>query len=180
MNSCCAIPVEAIAADQHKTADACCLVTDKTSAPAIAECPVSKTRSRRVQRRTLEHLLKPNKRDSIKDAQYYYCTHPDCEIVYFSVDPASSFTTGDVMVKVFSKDKGDDVNVCYCYDWTRARIREELKKTGASTAAISIAKLVKAGTCTCDVRNPKGECCLGDVNAVVKQAMAGRLFSEKA
>ncbi|MBI3789018.1 MAG: hypothetical protein HY276_12280, partial [Ignavibacteriales bacterium] len=119
MNSCCAIPVEVIAADQHKVNDECCLVTEKTTAPARAKCPISKTSSRKVQRRTLEHLLKPEKVGAIQNVQYYYCAAPDCNVVYFSNEPVPHFTVEDVSVKVFSKDNGEDVDVCYCFNWTR-------------------------------------------------------------
>jgi hypothetical protein len=169
MNSCCALPVEVIVADEHKSGDACCLVTEKTPAPAKAECPISKTSSRKVQRRTLEHLLKPDRVGSIQNVQYYYCTEQTCKVVYFSNQSVPYFTVDDVNVKVFAKDKGDDVNVCYCFDWTRGRIQDEINKTGKSTAPLEIAKEVKAGNCACDIKNPKGECCLGDVNAVVKE-----------
>src|SRR5712692_8384141 len=50
MNSCCVQPLEMIAEDKHKPGDTCCLVTDITSAPARAQCPVSGTPSRKVQR----------------------------------------------------------------------------------------------------------------------------------
>lgn len=172
MNSCCALPVEVIAADQHKINDECCLVTEKTPAPARAECPISKTSSRKVQRRTLEHLLKPEKIAAIRNVQYYYCTAPDCNVVYFSNEDVPRFTVEDISVKALSKDNGDDVNVCYCFNWTRGRIKEEIAQTGRSTASLQIAQEVKAGTCACDIKNPKGECCLGDVNAVVKEVMS--------
>ena len=166
MNSCCTLPVEVIAADQHKSGNACCLVTEKTPAPAKAECPVSKTLSRKVHRRTLEHLLKA---DSIQNMQYYYCTDPGCRVVFFSDKNVPYFTVDDVKVKVFDKDRGDDVNVCYCFNWTRGRIQDEFNQTGKSTASLQIAQQIKAGNCACDIKNPKGECCLGDVNTIVKQ-----------
>jgi hypothetical protein len=168
MNSCCVNPIEVIAADQHKNDDECCLVTEKTSAPARTECPVSKTSSQKVQRRTLEHLLKPDKVAEIQNVQYYYCTEPSCNVVYFSNENVPYFTINDVSVKVFAKDKGDDVNACYCFDWTRKRIKDEIQQTGKSTASLQIAREVKAGNCLCDIKNPKGECCLGDVNGFVK------------
>ena len=171
MNSCCTLPVEVIAADQHKSGEECCLVTEKTPAQAKAECPISKTSSRKVQRRTLEHLLKAEKVGSIQNVQYYYCTDPDCKVVYFSNETVPYFTIDDVKVKVFTKDKGEDVNVCYCFDWTRGRIKDEISQTGESTASLQIAKEVKAETCACDIKNPKGECCLGDVNTFVKQVV---------
>jgi hypothetical protein len=84
MNSCCALPVEVIAADQHESGEECCLVTEKTPARGKTECPISKTSSRKVQRRTLEHLLKAEKVGSIHNVQYSYCTDPDCKVVYVS------------------------------------------------------------------------------------------------
>ncbi|MGH7449892.1 MAG: putative iron-sulfur cluster-binding metallochaperone [bacterium] len=172
MNSCCVQPVEVIAADQHKSGENCCLVVEKTPAPTRAKCPVSGTLSRKVQRRTLEHLLKPDKLDSLRNVQYYYCKEPTCNVVYFSNENVSFFTTDDVTVKVFVKDQSDKAPVCYCFNWTRARIKQQIKETGQSTAAMEIAREIKAGNCACDLKNPKGECCLGDVNAFVKKAVS--------
>jgi len=172
MNSCCVQSVDVIAADQHKSEGECCLVTEKTSAQVRAECPISRTSSRRLQRRTLEHLLKPGKVAEMHNVQYYYCTAPDCRVVYFSIEHLPHFTVDDVQVRVLAKDKGDDVHVCYCFDWTRGRIKDEIHRTNRSTASVQIAREVKAGNCTCDIRNPKGECCLGDVNLLVNEILS--------
>jgi len=172
MNSCCVQPVEVIAADQHKSDENCCLIVEKTLAPTRAECPVSRTLSRKVQRRTLEHLLKPDKLDSLRNVQYYYCKEPTCNVVYFSNENAPFFSTDEAAVKVFVKDQGDDVPVCYCFNWTRARIKQQIRETEKSTAAIEIAREIKAGNCACDIKNPKGECCLGDINLFVKEVLA--------
>lgn len=171
MNSCGVQPVEVIATGQHKSGENCCLVTEKTLAPAKAACPVSGTLSRKVQRRTLEHLLKPEKLGLLRDVQYYCCRETNCDAVYFSNENAPFFTTADLPVKVFAKDQGDEVPVCYCFDWTRARIKQQIKETGQSAAAVEIAREIKAGNCACDIKNPKGECCLGDVNKLVKEAL---------
>jgi len=172
MNSCCAQPVEVIAADRHKSGEDCCLVTEKTPAPVKAACPISGTLSRKVQHRTLEHLLKPAKISSLRHVQYFYCKEPICNVIYFSNENVPFFATDDVAVKVFVKDQGDDVPVCYCFNWTRARIKQQIRETGKSTAAIEIAREIKAGNCACDIKNPKGECCLGDINLFVKEVLA--------
>jgi hypothetical protein len=39
---------------------------------------------------------------------------------------------------------------------------------GSSTAADRITALVKADRCACEVRNPQGTCCLGNVTAAVR------------
>lgn len=172
MNSCCVKPIEMIAKDKHKSDEQCCFVTDVTPAPARAECPVSKTLSRKVQPRTLEHLLKPERAASVQKVQYYFCADPDCKVVYFSSETVPYFTVADVSVKVLAKEKGEDVDICYCFNWTRVRIKEEVARTGESTASLQIAKEVKAGNCACDIKNPKGECCLGDVNTFVKSLIS--------
>lgn len=172
MNSCCTKPVEVIVEDKHKPTEQCCLVTDVTTAPSRAECPISKTLSKKVQLRTLEHLLKPDIVNKIQNAQYYFCADPNCKVVYFAFESTSNFTIEDVSVEVLAKSKTESVNVCYCFCWTRSRIKEELVNTGHSTASLQIAKEVKAGNCACDIKNPKGECCLGDVNFYVKSLIS--------
>ncbi len=168
MNPCCTVPVKEIAANQHKPDGECCLV-EQTPAPSRANCPVSKTRSRKINRRTLEHLLKQDAVNKMQNIQYYYCDEPTCGIVYFSEQALPYFTIDDLTVKVFHKDTDDDVNVCYCFDWTRGRIKAETRSTGQSTASLEIAQQVRDQKCTCDITNPKGRCCLGDVNGVVKE-----------
>src|SRR5690606_3948178 len=89
--------------------------------------------------------------------------------IYTTTWDSSPFRTADVKVPVYQKDPGEDVPVCYCFGWTRRRIRDELAQTGKSTASATIAAHVKAGRCGCEVNNPQGACCLGNVQAVVRQ-----------
>ena len=168
MHDCCTFPVEKIMANEHKPDGVCCLVTEESDAPLRAECPDSGTSSRKIQRRTIEHLVKPELVEKILAAQYYYCSDSDCPVVYFSQDGDSRFTTEDIQVAVFAKDPGKEVNVCYCYDWTRGRIEDEIRKTGDSTASKEVAEKVRASLCECDIKNPKGTCCLGDLNNYVE------------
>lgn len=155
MNSCCTLPAEVIAADEHKKGGECCLVTEHTSAPAKAECPMTKTSSRKVQRKTVEHLLKPESSHKLRDVQYYYCTDEACDVVYFSNEKAPTVSVSDVNVKVFTKDQGDDVNVCYCFTWTRGRIKNQIAELGKSTAAFEIAREVKAGDASAMSKIPR-------------------------
>lgn len=177
MNSCCTLPVETLACNEHRTDGECCLMTDVSQAPETAQCPVSQVIGRKIQRRTLESLLKPYARTHLEPVQYYYCADPTCPIVYFSNVNVRTFSIGELTVPVFGKDEEEDTPVCYCFDWTRRRIRREIVQTGRSTAAVEIAKRVKAGECACDLKNPKGRCCLGDVNRVVKETIAHTLHS---
>jgi len=62
--------------------------------------------------------------------------------------------------------------VCYCFGWTPQKIVGEIETTGKSTAIDRIKAQVKAGNCYCEVTNPQGACCLGNVAQAVKEAKA--------
>jgi CopZ-like zinc binding protein len=92
-----------------------------------------------------------------------FCPTPTCPIVYFG--STGSFTEDDLIVRVHAKHPhDDDVPVCYCFDFTPARIRRE-----NGEASKGIGAEIKAGHCACEVKNPKGACCLGDVIRVEKE-----------
>ena len=103
---------------------------------------------------------------------YWFCATPDCPVVYFSGDGKSVFRKPDLTVRVGIKEKEDPIPLCYCFGWDRRRIREEIVKTGKSTAVETIAREVKAGNCFCERSNPQGSCCLG--NVAKHAAMHGR------
>lgn len=64
--------------------------------------------------------------------------------------------------------------LCYRLGFTRADVRAEVATTGASTIPDRITAEVKAGRCACEVKNPSGRCCLGDVRKAVTEALADR------
>lgn len=49
----------------------------------------------------------------------------------------------------------------------RRRIRSEISQSGTSSAISSIKTHIKAKRCGCEVNNPQGDCCLGNVRLVV-------------
>jgi hypothetical protein len=55
---------------------------------------------------------------------------------------------------------------------TETDIRRENAKTARSTASAEIAEHVKAHRCACELRNPQGSCCLGNIAVVTAEAMA--------
>lgn len=132
------------------------------------ECPVSQTKGRPVELITLKALLKPPALERLDPQKTYrFCPTDTCEVVYFTPE-GDTFTKSDLKVPVFQKDPGADVPACYCFGWTRKRIGDEIASTGNSTAEASITQNIKAGRCGCEVNNPQGSCCLGNVNQVVK------------
>jgi len=105
----------------------------------------------------------------VRDTPYRFCRTPDCDVVYFSAT-GQTFTTAQIRVPVHQKNPHNpDVPVCYCFQHSPASIRAEWQTTGASTVIEEINGGIQAGQCACEVRNPQGSCCLGNVSQVVKQ-----------
>ncbi len=52
---------------------------------------------------------------------------------------------------------------------TVASARKEIALTGRSTVVASITAEIRAGHCTCEIRNPAGICCLGEVCKRIKE-----------
>jgi hypothetical protein len=102
--------------------------------------------------------------------RFRFCKTPTCAVVYYADNVVVERAL--VRVPVHVKDPGIDVPLCYCFGHTRRSIAEEIATTGSSTASSSIAREIKAGHCACELKNPSGRCCLGDVRRAVKAAQA--------
>jgi hypothetical protein len=106
---------------------------------------------------------------------FRFCATPACEVVYYADGATVKRTT--VRVPVHVKDPGLDVPLCYCFGHTRRSIAREIATTGTSSVSAAITREVKAGHCACELKNPSGRCCLGDVRAYEKQARRSGLAS---
>lgn len=134
-------------------------------------CSVAGKPGKRVADLTLRSLVRAGRLPDLEGADWFYCDLPDCDVVYFAAD-GRTLTKDTLNVRVGAKEKIGPRTVCYCFGHTVESIREEIERTGRSTVAASITAKVKAGECSCERRNPKGSCCLGDVNEAVKEAFA--------
>ncbi len=103
--------------------------------------------------------------------EYRFCPDPDCDVVYFSSD-GQRFTTADVRVPVWQKLRFGDRPICYCFDESEASMRSEVASGEGSRVIERVREHIAAERCACDVRNPRGACCLGDVIAAVKRIEA--------
>jgi hypothetical protein len=84
--------------------------------------------------------------------------------VYFTGDGTQTFTSDQVRERVYQKEpEVPDMWVCYCFRHTVGEIQ------GAPDPATIVADItagIHAGQCACDLRNPQGSCCLGNVRAL--------------
>jgi hypothetical protein len=88
-------------------------------------------------------------------------------VVYFERATGSVFRKHDLRTRVGLKERDDPVPICYCFDVTEADLRNEIATRGSTAVPAMIAAEVRAGHCACEVRNPQGSCCLGNVSGAV-------------
>jgi hypothetical protein len=150
----------------------CCSENAKSAgAPAVMACPANGARSKRVDALTVKSLVRKLPL-GMPNTQYYFCDASDCELVYFALDTeAPRFRREDLGVRVGAKETADPIPICYCFGFTRQDIWDEIGSTGKSTVGEQIRAEVAAGHCACEVKNPSGKCCLGDVTRAARDEL---------
>jgi len=123
---------------------------------------------RQVSTLTLKHMVKPQFLAMVTKPGFRFCASPDCDVVYFHPDGQQLCKT-DLRVRVGLKEAEEPAPLCYCFGFTRAMIFQELCTDGHSRIPNVIAAELKAGNCDCEVRNPQGSCCLGNIAAAIKR-----------
>lgn len=154
---------------------ACCSTESSRAAaaakPAVGtktNCPCCSQPGQPVALQTLKHQVTPEHLETVETGSFKFCRTATCEVVYFN-DSGVVLTKGDVRQRIGLKETEDPVPICYCFGFTEAMVREEIRATGKCTIPQRIAAEVKAGNCACKIRNPQGLCCLGYVHAAVNQ-----------
>lgn len=133
-----------------------------------AVCPVSGTKGVTVELQTVKAVLTTAALRRVTPPAHRFCADPECDIVYFA-DDGATYSKRDISVPVWQKEPAGARIVCYCFGENEADIRAEIAIGGKSDALERVKAHIKAGRCACEVRNPRGTCCLGDVGAAVKR-----------
>lgn len=144
-----------------------CASSNNESATKI-KCPSCGKEGKNMNLITLKSLLKASALETLEpDNSYLFCSTSVCTTVYFSVSHSQTFAQSDLKLSVYQKDPGMDVPVCYCFDWTRERLIQAVRTV--QQPANQIKAHVRAGRCGCEVNNPQGACCLGNVSTFVQE-----------
>ena len=144
----------------------------KTDEHPVCSCGAQ---SKRVSRKTVLSMLKPQFLEVALNGTYRFCAARECPVVYFEEQGSRVFTVDDLRIVVGVKASTDPIPLCYCFGFDESHLREEILQTGSTTVPERISRLIHEGLCACDVRNPSGGCCLGEVNSA-----ANRLKQEGA
>jgi hypothetical protein len=133
-------------------------------------CPSSGTRGSAVSLNTVKALLTERALRRVSGSPHRFCADPSCEVVYFAA-ANQVFRVSDLRVAVWQKQPFGARMICYCFGENERAMRRE---RGRSRAAERVRAQISAGRCACEVRNPRGTCCLADIIAAVERVESRR------
>ena len=131
-------------------------------------CPQCGKIGKPIQGQTIKSHVSVSLRQ-VQDVQYFFCATETCPVVYFSDNGQQTFSVDDIREQVYQKEpEAEDVFICYCF---RHRVGElRLASTEERLSIMdNINSGIDTGQCACDLRNPQGSCCLGNVRGMIKQ-----------
>lgn len=132
-------------------------------------CPSCKNKAKNVKLITLKSLLKPSALETLNAKEnHYFCSIEDCDVVYFDTNN-KKYLVSDIKVAVHQKEGSLTTPICYCFDWTKEKIKEYVEKGLTLNLVEHIRENIKENRCGCDVNNPQGSCCLGSVTSYIKE-----------
>lgn len=142
-----------------------------------ATCPTCGEKGKPVDTLTVKALLAVSLAE-ITGSDYRFCRTASCPTVYFPAGGGRPFEERELRERVHQKHpQDDDVFVCYCFRHSPGSIRAELRQTGSTAVVDAVTQGIRAGQCACDIRNPQGSCCLGNVRAVAARLQAEAGFA---
>lgn len=139
-------------------------------------CPSCGNRGKPVKPVTIESLVVEAARARVGAADgFHFCAEPSCDVSYFHPESGARIGRFEVRVRIGQKVAEAPRPICYCFDHTLEEIEGEVAATGSSKVAHQITEKCRQGLDRCEVTNPQGSCCLGNVRRAIKVAHALRL-----
>lgn len=135
--------------------DCCSKSTCSDSFPRKHTCPSNGEQYSSVSTATIRHHIKDPWAWQPKNQGYYFCSAPDCSVVYFGQDN-SVIESDSLRTLVGVKSESNDALVCYCYGITNAEANNN------PLTRQFVVQEKKSGNCACTARNPSGRCCLAN------------------
>ena len=143
-------------------------INSANTEPGMKVCPICREKGKRVEGQTVKAAISVSLREVGEKTDYYFCRTKSCPVVYFDDAEEHTFDVDQIRVRVYQKESDNpDALICYCFRHTV----EEIKKASIARRQAIIDDIntgIKAGQCACDLRNPQGTCCLGNIRSLMR------------
>ncbi|MCH7732286.1 MAG: hypothetical protein IIB44_07185 [Candidatus Marinimicrobia bacterium] len=141
----------------------CCSIPDTNTEKDELICPICGEKGRPVKAQTIRSLTKRDWENYHLIGNGFYCTNPGDSTVYYFSTMDAVVKKDDVVDRVGIKETEEPIFVCYCFRHTKSKIISDFKEHGYSTIEKEVRQKVNDKLCSCEVTNPSGRCCLGDI-----------------
>lgn len=155
----------------------CCSSAKMTKETPQNACGGCDETGRTVSRQTVIHHVKSEKLSCVETDEYKFCPSSNCPVVYYSA-AGRVFNVEDMRELITAKASGNNRPLCYCFGFTEGEARKEIEQTGESSIPAKVTQFIKEKLCACEIRNPAGVCCLGEINKTVKCLVAQTIIEE--
>jgi hypothetical protein len=135
--------------------DCCASSTSNHNPPNRLRCPVNGEEYGSVSYKTILHHLFEPWNNTLAEQGYYFCSDPDCDVVYFGQDN-SLILNSALRTNVGAKERNPGRMVCYCFGISYEVAERE------SVVVDFIKEQTRQSLCSCETSNPSGRCCLKD------------------
>lgn len=128
-------------------------------------CPMCNRIGAVVKTITPRHTLKTAYRHEVdQGGHYHFCATPACAVVYFDCVSGTLFKQEHLINRVTVKDNHPKTPLCYCFKVLKEDALQELSETGTTDVVAMIRERMKKHGCQCVKLNPRGGCCLKDID----------------
>ena len=117
-------------------------------------CPACAHKGTKVGLKTMLQHIKQPWSYVFDDMQYYFCSRPSCDVIYFS--DGKIFRKVDIRTAVGIKEASDDALICFCFGVSKADVKKD------KSIKDFVITQTKQAMCACETANPSGRCCLKD------------------
>ncbi|MCH7763373.1 MAG: hypothetical protein IIB95_06475 [Candidatus Marinimicrobia bacterium] len=146
----------------------CCSVSHTETKSTEIKCPSCDQKGKQVDLLTIRSITRRDFPHYGELTKGFLCLNPDDATVYYFSNLDFIVNQDDVVTDIGFKTNSNTKTVCYCFRHTKHDIIDDYLKHGKSNIENDVRQKVKDKQCTCEVSNPKGKCCLGDIRTVIK------------
>jgi len=133
--------------------DCCSSSCETKSRPSKLDCPACGEKCLSVTTKAMLHHIKQPWTYEFSGEQYFFCSNPSCDSVYFS---STNKVIYKPAIRTSHSDSAqtDDPLICFCFGVNKsdASVNKDIKAF--------VVKQTKASMCSCETANPSGRCCL--------------------
>ena len=131
-------------------------------------CPFCHQKSNIVPSSAVNHFIRDDLKKNISSLEgFRFCDNKICQVVYFKKD--ITIKQSQIKYSIGIKEGSKPATICFCFNWTKEKIKKQIDECQNSTALIEIKKNMNNGLCNCEVNNPRGKCCMKDIKKTIDE-----------